>query len=139
MATDQRDTRVRLRPLLGRSASAAGSVSVQAVILLPLMFSIMFLGMQGALYYHARSVAIAASQEGARAAGSEQPGDGPSAAADFIEAAGGDDVLRSVSIDSNRSATSSTVTVSGSSMSVFPGWSPQVTQSATVPVERITE
>ena len=31
----------------------------------------MFLGMQAALYYHARTVAIAAAQEGARAAGGE--------------------------------------------------------------------
>lgn len=139
MATDQRDTRAKLRLLWGRSANAAGSVSVQAVILLPLMFSIMFLGMQGALYYHARSVAIAASQEGARVTGSEQAGDGSAAAADFVAAAGGDDVLRGINVDSSRSSTSATVTVSGTAMSVFPGWSPQVTQSATVPVERITE
>ena len=31
----------------------------------------MFLGVQGALYYHAREVALAAAQEGAREAGSE--------------------------------------------------------------------
>lgn len=136
--TSQEGTRAKLRSLCGRSASDAGSVSIQAVILLPLMFSIMFLGMQGALYYHARSVAIAASQEGVRVSASEQPGNGPAAAADFVSAAGGEDVLRGVHITSHRSATSVTVTVSGSSMSVFPGWDPQVTQSASVPVERIT-
>ena len=41
------------------------------VMLLPLLFSVMFLGLQAALFYHARTVAITAAQEGARAAGSE--------------------------------------------------------------------
>lgn len=122
-----------------RGRSAAGSASIQAVILLPLMFTIMFVGMQAALYYHARSVAIAASQEGARAAGSEQHGNGRAAAADFIVSAGGQDVLHDVTINSALTATSSTVTVTGASMSVIPGWTLQVSQSSTVPVERITQ
>ena len=41
------------------------------MILLPALFAVLFLGMQAALYYHARTVAIAAAQEGARAAGAE--------------------------------------------------------------------
>ena len=41
------------------------------VILLPALFAVMFLGMQAALFYHARTVAIAAAQEGAKAAGGE--------------------------------------------------------------------
>lgn len=139
MMTDWRHSRVPLRAPRVRGGDERGSVSIQAVILMPLLLSIMFLGMQGALYYHARSVAIAASQEGARVAGSEQQGNGTSAAADFIAAAGGDDVLRGATINSSLTATTSTVTVSGVSMSVIPGWSLQVTQSATVPVERITQ
>ena len=57
------------RRLIGRTAirRERGSSSIQMVILMPALFSIMFLGMQGALYYHARTVAIAAAQEGARA------------------------------------------------------------------------
>jgi hypothetical protein len=38
-----------------------------------------------------------------------------------------------------RSATTATVTVTGTSLSVIPGWSPAVSQSASVPVERITQ
>ena len=38
------------------------------MILLPALFAVMFLGMQAALFYHARTVAIAAAQEGAKAA-----------------------------------------------------------------------
>ena len=48
-----------------------GSATIELVILLPALFAVMFLGMQAALFYHARTVAIAAAQEGARAAGGE--------------------------------------------------------------------
>ena len=42
-----------------------GSASIQMVILMPAMFAVMFLGMQAALIYHARTLAIASAQEGA--------------------------------------------------------------------------
>ena len=35
---------------------------MQMVILMPVLFSVMFLGLQAALFYHARTVAIAAAQ-----------------------------------------------------------------------------
>lgn len=115
-------------------------MSVELVVLLPALFAVMFLGMQAALYYHARTVAIAAAQEGARAAGSEngQLADGVSAASGFVADAGGDDVLTAASATAERSATTATVTVHGFSLSVIPGWRPAITQSATVPVERLT-
>ena len=100
----------------------------------------MFLGMQAALFYHARTVAIAAAQEGARAAGAEQghESDGVGAANDFVNEAGGDDVLTGTSATARRTATTATVTVTGFSLSVIPGWKVRITQSATVPVERLT-
>jgi Flp pilus assembly protein TadG len=118
-----------------------GSSSIQMVILMPALFSIMFLGMQGALYYHARTVAIAAAQEGARAAGSQNgtAAEGVSAASSFVSDAGGRDVLPGAHMTGGRSATIATVTVTGTSLSVIPGWSPAVSQSAFVPVERITQ
>jgi Flp pilus assembly protein TadG len=108
--------------------SERGSTSVQMVILMPVLFSVMFLGLQAALFYHARTVAIAAAQEGARAAGAETGS----------AAAGGSDVLENSLVFGSRSATEATVTVRGAALSVIPGWSPIVQQSATVPVERIT-
>ena len=117
-----------------------GSASVQLVILMPVMFSIMFLGLQAALMYHARTVAIAAAEEGARAAAAEfgTTSQGIDAAASFVDLSGGADVLEHVSIAGNRSATTATITVSGTSLSVIPGWSPTIQQSANLPVERIT-
>ena len=117
-----------------------GSASIELVILLPALFAIMFLGLQAALFYHARTVAIAAAQEGARAAGAE-PGRaaaGVGAATAFIIEAGGDDVLRSASATSDRSLTRAVVTVQGFSLSGIPGWQPRIVQSASVTVERVT-
>jgi Flp pilus assembly protein TadG len=123
-----------------RRRDERGSVSIELVILLPALFAVMFLGMQAALVYHARTVAIAAAQEGARAAGAEQgrEADGVGAANDFIAEAGGDDVLTNTSTSADRTAAAATVTVTGFSLSVIPGWKVRITQSATVPVERLT-
>ena len=135
--------RASCRRLIARMAAGRerGSSSIQMVILMPALFSIMFLGMQGALYYHARTVAIAAAQEGARAAGSQNgtAAEGVSAASSFVSDAGGKDVLPGAHMTGGRTATTATMTVTGASLSVIPGWSPAVSQSAAVPVERITQ
>ncbi|KRF32285.1 TadE family protein [Nocardioides sp. Soil805] len=123
-----------------RRRDQRGSVSIELVILLPALFAVMFLGMQTALFYHARTVAIAAAQEGARAAGAEhgREADGVGAANDFLAEAGGDDVLTSTSTSASRTPTTATVTVTGFGLSVIPGWKVRITQSASVPVERLT-
>ncbi len=135
-----RPRRVTRRALRGAVRSDRGSTAIQIVVLMPIVFSMMFLGMQGALYYYARSVAIASAQEGARVAGAEgsSADAGVASAYDFVADAGGDDVLRGVRVTGTRSGTTARVVVTGTSMSVFPGWNPSVRQSAEVPVERIT-
>jgi Flp pilus assembly protein TadG len=117
-----------------------GSTSIQMVILMPALFSVMFLGMQAALMYHARTVAIAAAQEGARTAAGENGtiARGVAAAASFVADAGGNDVIIGATVSGSRSDTQASVTVRGVSLSVIPGWSPPLEQSATVPVERLT-
>lgn len=123
-----------------RRQDERGSVSIELVILLPALFAVMFLGMQAALFYHARTVAIAAAQEGAKAAGGEngKEADGVSAATSFVDEAGGDDVLPGATATANRTATKVTVTVRGHSLSVIPGWNPVIAHSASLPVERVT-
>ncbi len=131
----------RARPATSSSRrDDRGSVSIELVILLPALFAVLFLGMQAALYYHARTVAIAAAQEGARAAGAESGtrSDGVEAANGFVAEAGGDDVLVGASSTADRSAITVTVMVSGHSLSVIPGWTPKVVQSASLPTERLT-
>ena len=47
--------------------------------------------------------------------------------------------MTSTSVSGSRTTTTATITVTGKSMSVIPGWHVTVTQSASVPVERLTE
>ena len=107
---------------------------------MPLLFTLLFAGVQGAMFYHARTVAIAAAQEGARAAAAQTgtTGDGHTAATSFLAAAGGDDVLQGASVQVTRTATTATVRIAGSILSVVPGWAPTVTSQVAVPVERLT-
>lgn len=117
-----------------------GSVTIELIILLPTLFAVMFLGLQAALFHHARAVAIAAAQEGAHAAAAEhgRQSDGITAATAFIDDAGGRDVLTTSHATATRTTTTVTVTVRGRSLSVIPGWSPIVVQSASLPVEKLT-
>ena len=84
------------------------------VILMPAMFAVMFLGLQAALIYHARTLAIASAQEGARAAGAENgtAAAGISTARDYLTATAGD-ALTSTVVTGDRTATTATVTVRG--------------------------
>lgn len=128
------------RPATSSRRSERGSATIELLILLPALFAVLFVGTQAALYHHARTVAIAAAQEGARAAAGEHgtEADGVSAATTFVADAGGDDVLTGANIKVTRSPTTATVTVKGVSLSVIPGWAPVVRQSASLPVERLT-
>lgn len=116
-----------------------GSASVELVVLMPLLLLIVFSGVQGAVYYHASSLALAAAQEGARAAARENATltAGTSAATAFLTDTAGDS-LTAVTITGSRTPVTATITVRGSSLSLVPGWTPTVTQSASLPVERIT-
>ncbi|MDN5805096.1 MAG: pilus assembly protein, partial [Microlunatus sp.] len=60
---------LRRRVLPDRGSGDRGMATIQMVLLLPAVLTVLFAGMQAALWYHARAVAIAAAQEGARAAG----------------------------------------------------------------------
>jgi Flp pilus assembly protein TadG len=124
-----------------RRRDERGSVTIQMIFLMPALFLLMFLGLQGALYYQAREVALAAAQEGAREAGSENGSrdSGVATANTFLHDAGGSDVMTLTGVSGSRTTTTATITVTGKSMSVIPGWHVTVTQSASVPVERLTE
>ena len=121
-----------------RGAADRGATSIEMVILLPALFALMFLGMQAALIYQGRAVVLAAAQEGAREAASETGTaiSGIRTAESF--AAASTTGLNGVTVVGRRTATVATVTVSATTLSVIPGWSPTITQSASMPVERVT-
>ncbi|MHB1488880.1 MAG: TadE/TadG family type IV pilus assembly protein [Cellulomonas sp.] len=131
----RRPRRARVSPRGDR-----GAVTVQVVVLMPAMFLLMFTGMQAALIYHGRTVALAAAQEGARVAAvmSSTAQAGEVAASQFVDSAGGQDVLRDATVTATRDATTAQVTVSGTTLTVVPGWVPTITQSAVAPLEQVT-
>ena len=126
--------------LSARLRDDQGAATVQIVVLMPALFLLMFTGMQAALIYHGRTVALAAAQEGARVAAvvSSSAEAGDATAEQFLAAAGGQDVLREVTVTATRDAASAQVTVTGTTLSVVPGWTPTITQSAVAPLEQVT-
>src|SRR3546814_21161193 len=102
-------SRVKPERSTDRQRDQLGSVSIELVILLPALFAVLFVGMQAALYYHARTVAIAAAQEGDRAAGAEGGSEsrGVNAARGFI-ADVGEDGLQGPHAAGERTATPAT-------------------------------
>ncbi len=108
------------------------------VILLPALFAVMFVGMQAALVTQGRAVVLAAAQEGAREAASETgtAAGGIRSAESFAAASAAG--LSNLGVSAGRTATQATVTVTARTLSVIPGWVSSVTQSASMPVERVT-
>ena len=130
--------RIGRAPSQRRGPSDRGSTTIQMVILMPVMFSVMFLGLQGALYYYAATTAGAAAQDGARAAAAHGPGHdlaaGTAAALSALDQSHGS--LQSYTVTGQNATGGPTITVSGQSLSVVPGLSFTVTRSATLPWER---
>jgi Flp pilus assembly protein TadG len=111
-----------------------GSVSIEAVLLIPLFLMTLFIIMEASLWIHASSVAQAAAQDGARAAtvlgGYEQ--DGKRTAEEVLFARDVGDEWR---ITTQATTQSFTVIISGNATSVIPGWTWEVHESATMPWE----
>lgn len=115
-----------------------GSVSLETAVVMPAILTLMFLGMQGALLYQGRTTALAAAQEGARVAAGENSSTSAGIAAAQSFAGSSTMALEEAQVSGNRTAAEATITVSIRTASVIPGWNPTVTQTASMPVERIT-
>jgi len=118
-----------------------GSASVELVIVFPALLLIVTALIQYALWFHARSLALAAAQEAvtvARAYGSD-PAAGPDVALQFIAAHGADTLLAPTATVSSPAVGQVRVEVAGTALSILPGVAgPAVSQSAAGPVERFT-
>lgn len=115
-----------------------GSATIQMVVLMPALFTLMFLGVQAAVLYQGRTITLAAAQEGARvsAAADGSNAAGVAAASDFVSSTSAG--LKNTSVSGNRTATTATITVTTHTVSLIPFVSPKITQSASMPVERLT-
>ena len=115
-----------------------GSISTQLVVLLPLMLGIVWIAMSAAMYYYGRTAALSSAQSGVTAGAAENgtEADCHTAASDLLARVG--DALQGATVSCVRTTTTMTATVSGTTLSLVPGWSPTVSQTATAPVERLT-
>lgn len=130
--------RPRVRLGSGRRPGQRGAAAVEAAIAFPLILALSFAVVQGSLWFTARSMALGAAQEGARAASAENPVNGAARATDFIESLPMAGLLDDVATSQSKTATSVTVTVTAEVPNIIPGVPIDVTQSATSPVERFT-
>ena len=116
-----------------------GSSSIEMVIALPIVLTVLFLAVQAGTWFHARSIALASAQSGARTSAmlNSSLEAGLSSARSFAANVGGT-TLTGVTVTGDRTATSTTVTVTGHSVRLVPFMDVTVSQSATLPVERYT-
>ncbi|WP_158602909.1 TadE family protein [Jiangella rhizosphaerae] len=115
-----------------------GSATLETVVLWPVVFLLIFGIVHAGLWFHARNLALSAAREGARAASMDAGTGGAARAAAFLAATTDGTVMRVGAIDEVTDATTVTVTVTGSSTTLIPGWRVDVRQSATAPIRRWT-
>lgn len=112
------------------------SNGVQFALIFPGVLAMFFFGLQWSMHAWASSIALASAQDGARAAAAYDgtEADGSEAAAKAITG----DILQDPVVVVDRGATTTTVTVTGSALSIFGLPFPTVEKSVAVPTERLT-
>lgn len=109
----------------------------QVVITAPALLFLLMLIVQFGLMFHARNIAEQAAQEGVAAARSF---DGTTAqgreSALQLLAAIGEGTLKGREVVATRTGTTATVTVTGTVVSVVPGFALSISESASGPVEQ---
>jgi Flp pilus assembly protein TadG len=120
----------------GRPTRDRGEVSLQVVLLTPVLLVLVLAVVQTALWYHAAQLAENAASDGASAAARHGAGTGLGTGAlrDFVSDAGGALVAGRVDVDGTAMVATATVHVPH----VLPGWPDTVTRQARSPIERLT-
>ncbi|MEV4575071.1 TadE family protein [Nonomuraea jabiensis] len=121
------------------SARERGSSTLEAALVYPAVLLLVMLTLNTALWFHARTLAMAAAQEGLRAGRSHgsSPSAGQATAERFVRQAGGAFLTRP-KVAITRDADSLEVSVSGQAISLVPLLTLTVTQVARAPIERWT-
>lgn len=113
--------------------------TVAFAILAPMAIILLFMGIQGALYYHARTVAVAAAEESLKQAAAHHGSAGAGTAAGYaFVAASGPGVLQTPVIAVARGPATATVSITGKPPTLLWFWHPTVQVEMAKPVERIT-
>lgn len=122
------------------AASERGSAAVQTAILLPVVLLLVFGIIQGALWFHARHIALGAAQEGARAASAQGGTGADQRAHQFVRDLTGGTLIRDLDVGVTSTADTVTVIVTGRAPSLVPGSGGLIVeQSATATIEQFTE
>jgi K+-transporting ATPase A subunit len=124
------------RTLTERLRDERGSSLVETLLALGLVALVVVIGVQGFAYAHARSIATAAAQDGARTAVSVGPSAGLVRSRQVLAAGGG--AARNLAASVTEQPTGFTVTVTGHAPTVFPLSLilPSIHTSATLPLEQ---
>ena len=124
-----------------RDRRDTGSASIELVILFPALLLLVTALVQYGLWFHARSVALAAAQQGvaaARAYGAN-PATGRDVALRFVAEHASESLLSATATSTASGGQHVEVVVTGHAPSVLPGLSGfTVQQAASAPVERFT-
>jgi len=118
-----------------------GLSTVEAAVLMPVVVLLVLLSIQAGILYHAHTTALAAAEEGGRTAASTDGTEaaGYEAAQNFLSRVAGDELRdTSVSVHQDDATGMVTTVVTGSALSLVPGWRPHVTATTKTPVERLT-
>ena len=124
-----------------RTTADRGSVSLELAIVFPALLLIVTALIQYALWFHARSLALAAAQQGVSVARAyhSTPAAGRGSALAFIADHGADTLLNPDVTTASPATEQVQVVVTGRSVSVLPGVTGiAVSQSAAGPLERFT-
>ena len=136
-----RRTRPGCVPRRRRPWGDGGSISVEIAVLFPALLLIVTVIVQYGLWFHARSVALAAAQEGVTAAASYRTasGSGADGARTFLDTHYAD-TLTGIEVTQTAPAPGYVaVQVTGRAISLLPGVAgPTVSQSAVAPIEHFT-
>lgn len=119
-----------------RGRGDAGAAATELVIAMPALLLLILVSVHVGLWFHARSLADAAAQEGARGARvlGATDADGEARANQMLDDLG-PTVVTDRTVTVTRTATTVTVVVTGHAPAVIPGLVLDVRSSATSPIE----
>lgn len=141
VSTTQQSRPAEARPGRRALSGDGGSASLEIAILFPVLLLVITAIVQYGLWFHARSIALAAAQEGVTAARiyTAEPTAGIDRARAFLDAHGADTLTDAAITATSPGMGQVGVQVTGRSLSLLPGVPGlTVTQSAQGPVERFT-
>ncbi|WP_308014165.1 TadE/TadG family type IV pilus assembly protein [Streptantibioticus parmotrematis] len=120
-----------------RHGADRGSYSVELAILAPAVLMLVFACIQTGLWWHAREVALTAAKRGVESGRTldSSPAQGAAAARSFVARFGGS-VRDPAVTDAGSSATTVRIDVSGTVITLVPGWDLHIDQHADGPRER---